>query len=100
MESNTPVFTGKYKVGEKVRIKDKPGWKDKYSESFRYAGYKGTVMELAQEPGQDYKVYKVQLPKCSYNIISFTEDEIEEAQSREPLNEWILLGFKGVTQLL
>ena len=70
-------FTGQFKEGDKVRVKDIPGWKDQYSDSFRFSGAEGKVIEVRSEPGEDYKIYSVQLPRHGYVIVTFTEDLLE-----------------------
>jgi len=77
-EIEKPVFIGKFKVGDKVKVKDIPGWKDQYSDHFRYANATGKIMEIKSDPGQDYQVYMVQVPKAAYAIVSFTEDMLEK----------------------
>ena len=77
-EIEKPVFTGKFKIGDKVKIKDIPGWKDQYSDHFRYANATGKIMDIKTDPGQDYQVYMVQVPKAAYAIVSFPEDMLEK----------------------
>ena len=73
-----PQFTGKYKTGDRIRIKEKPGWKDDFAGGYRFGGLEGTIKGTSKEPGEDYQTYRVAIPKMGNRIVGFAEDELEE----------------------
>ena len=70
----------KFKVGDMVRVKDKPGWRDgRGRTSYPWAGSESKVFDVQREPGQDYEVYSLRILKHGgHAVMTFMEDDLEK----------------------
>ena len=62
---------GNLKVGDKVKVADRPGWPGGY----KIAGWTGEIVEVKEDP-KDYVIMKAD--KTGYNM-AFPENELEKA---------------------
>ena len=60
---------GKFKVGDRARVLDRPGWPDGY----KIAHWEGGIVEVKEDPA-DYVIMKAD--KTGYNM-AFPENELE-----------------------
>ncbi len=60
-----------FKVGDRVKVKDRPGWPDGY----KIAGWEGKIVEVKDDP-QGYVIMLAD--KTGYRM-AFPEHEIEKA---------------------
>ena len=62
---------GAFKVGDKVIVKDRPGWPGGY----KIANWKGVIVEVKEDPA-GYVIMKAD--KTGYNM-AFPENELDKA---------------------
>ena len=63
---------GELKVGDRVKVKDRPGWPGGY----KIANWEGKIVEVKEDP-KDYVIMKAD--KTGYNM-AFPEHEVEKIQ--------------------
>jgi len=61
---------GKFNVGDRARVLDRPGWPDGY----KIAHWEGEIVEVKKDP-EGYVIMKAD--KTSYNM-AFPENELEK----------------------
>ncbi len=61
---------GKFNVGDRVKVKDRPGWPGGY----KIAHWEGVVVEIEEDPA-DYVIMKAD--KTGYNM-AFPESELDK----------------------